>query len=104
MDEQTRLTRERNKKIRQEAREAKAEMEKRDRVLVLETLRTILRDPNTTVEQRLYTIAVLDHMQYYGFVPYDVKFPGERTDFTETDKKLAAAIEEASKRGPDGAG
>lgn len=58
--EQAQTTRQRNKEIRAAARAEREAQEKADKALVLATLRTVLQDPETTTEQRLYAVAVLE--------------------------------------------
>ena len=66
-------TRKRNAEARRAARAAKAEEQERDKGLVLDALRAVLQDPEATTGQRLFAVAVLDRMQYYNFVPHDMR-------------------------------
>ena len=50
-----------------------------------------MQDPNASAEQRLYAVAVLDSMEHYGFVPYDVKHPGK--DSSELIAEFARKLE-----------
>lgn len=64
------------RKQRQEARKKRAEEraaeEKRDEALVLETVRSILRDDRATPGEKLLSICILDNMRYYHFCPSDI--------------------------------
>lgn len=66
------------RKAKREAAEAqrRAAMEK-DKPLILEALRAVLTAPDATAAQRLYAVAVLDSMEGYSFIPYNVKYPGK---------------------------
>lgn len=92
--EQAQETRRRNQEARQRQKEAREVEEKADKALVLEALRTVLKDPEATTAQRLYAVAVLDNMEYYHFAPYGVRYPGQEAevDLTrfkeELDKRL----------------
>lgn len=66
-------TRKRNAEARRAARAAQAAEQERDKGLVLDALRAVLQDPEATTEQRLFAVAVLDRMQYYNFVPHDMR-------------------------------
>ena len=69
-----------NMEARKAAREAREAQEKADKTLVLAALRAVLKDPEATTEQRLCAVAVLDNMQHYYIVPYNVKHPGKDSD------------------------
>lgn len=84
-------TRQRNKELRAAARAEWEAQKKADKALVLEALRAILKDPEATAEQRVFAVAVLDSMEYYGFVPYDVKHPGR--DSSELVAEFARKME-----------
>lgn len=78
--EQAQITRQRNKEIRAAARAEREAQEKADKALVLEVVRDALKDKEATTAQRLFAVAVLDNMQHYYIVPYNVKYPGEDSD------------------------
>lgn len=84
-------TREHNKEARAAARAEREAQEKQDKALVLAALRAVLKDPEATTEQRIFAVAVLDSMEYYGFVPYDVKHPGK--DSSELIAEFARKLE-----------
>lgn len=93
--EETKITRQKNKAIRDAAKAERAAQEKQDRALVLEALRAILKDPAATSAQRVYAVAVLENMMYYHFVPHGVKCPGTDSDEVIADfaKRLGACQE-----------
>ena len=74
--EQAQTTRQRNAEARKARQAERYAQEKKDRALVLEALRAVLKDPEATTEQRLYAVAVLDSMESYHFIPYSMKNPG----------------------------
>lgn len=80
MDDKALETRRRNAATRKARREALDAERRQDKALVLAALRTVLQDPEATTEQRLYAVAVLDNMQHYYIVPYNVKHPGKGSD------------------------
>lgn len=80
MDTQALTTRQRNKEARAAARAERETQERQDKDLILAALRAVLRDPEATTEQRLYAVAILDNMQHYYIVPYNVKHPGKDCD------------------------
>ena len=71
--EQARATRAANKAKREARKAAQAAERERDKALILDALRAVLQDPEATTEQRLFAVAVLDRMQYYNFVPRDMR-------------------------------
>lgn len=94
MDEAHKTTRERNKAARDARRSAREAEERQDKAVVLDALRAVLKDPEATTEQRLYAVAVLDNMlQYYGFVPYGVKYQGSADKVAEFAAALQAKSE-----------
>ena len=87
-----------NMEARKAAREAREAQEKADKALVLETLRAVLKDPEATTEQRIFAVSVLDNIQHYYLVPYDVKHPGEGSDALIADfAKRMEAYQEKDK-------
>lgn len=96
--EQAQITRQRNKEIRAAARAEREAQEKADKALVLEALRAVLKDPEATTEQRIFAVAVLDNMQHYYLVPYNVKHPGKGRDALIADfaKRMEAYQEKDS--------
>lgn len=90
--EQARITRQQNKAIRDAARAERDTQKMKDRVIVLDALRAILKDPEATSAQRIYAVAVLDAMQYYHFIPCSVKQPGADSDALIAD--FARRLEE----------
>lgn len=69
-------TRQRNAEARRARQEARYAQEKKDRALVLEALRAILRDNLATVEQRIFAVGILDSMENYHFIPCSMNRPG----------------------------
>lgn len=98
MDEQAKITRQRNKEIRAAARVEREAQEKADKALVLEALRAVLKDPEATTEQRIFAVAVLDNMQHYYLVPYNVKHARKGRDALIADfaKRMEAYQEKDS--------
>ena len=95
---QAQITRQRNKEARAAARAEREAQEKADKALVLAALRAVLQDPEATTEQRLYAVAVLDNMQHYYIVPYNVKHPGKGSDALIADfAKRMEAYQEKDK-------
>ena len=87
-----------NMEARKAAREAREAQEKADKALMLAALRAVLKDPEATTEQRLYAVAVLDNMQHYYIVPYNVKHPGKDSDTLIADfAKRMEAYQEKDK-------
>lgn len=66
-------TRRRNAEARRAWREAQAAEREQDKTLVLDALRAVLRDPESTTDQRLFAVAILDKAKGYYFVPHDTK-------------------------------
>lgn len=97
MDEQAKTTRQRNKELRAAARAEREAQEKADKALVLEALRAVLKDPEATAEQRIFAVSVLDSMQHYYLVPYDVKHPGK--DSGELIAEFARKLEAHQEKG-----
>ncbi len=82
--EQANITRQQNKAIREA-------QEKADKALVLEVIRDALKDKEATTAQRLFAVAVLDNMQYYHFVPYDVRHLLQTADAEKMDARSWSA-------------
>lgn len=74
---QAQKTRRRNAEARRAARAARAAEQERDKALVLDAMRAVLRDPDATTEQRLFAVAVLDNMTYLHAIPYGMKHPAD---------------------------
>lgn len=94
---QAQTTRQRNKELRAAARAEREAQEKADKALVLEALRAVLKDPEATTEQRIFAVSVLDSMQHYYLVPYDVKHPGK--DSGELIAEFARKLEAYQEKG-----
>ena len=93
MDEahmKAKATRERNKAARKAWREAREAEEQQDKALVVEAMRSVLRDPEATTAQRIYAVAVLEEVQRYHFVPTSMKYPGADAITADIGKKLEA--------------
>lgn len=91
-------TRQRNKEIRAAARAEREAQEKADKALVANAMRAVLQDTGASSEQRIYAVAVLDNMQHYYIVPYNVKHPGKDSDALITDfAKRMEAYQEKDK-------
>lgn len=86
-------TRRRNAEARKQRREALAAERGQDEALVANAIRAVLQDPEATSEQRIFAVAVLDKMKYYGFVPNDTK----SADTLIAD--FAKRLEEAQQKG-----
>ena len=98
MDNKALETRRRNAAARKARREALDAERRQDKALVLAALRAVLQDPEATTEQRLYAVAVLDNMQHYYIVPYNVKHPGKDSDTLIADfAKRMEAYQEKDK-------
>lgn len=91
---QAQETRRRNQEARQMQREAREAEEKVDKALVLEAVREALKDKEATTAQRLFAVAVLDSMQYYRFVPYDVRHLLQTADAAKIDAEIAERLEQ----------
>lgn len=93
MDSQAaKLTRQKNKELREARRAEREAQEKEDKSIVLEALRSVLKDPKATTAQRLYAVAVLDNLEHYGFVPYGLKYTsdGKPVDLSAFAKEVEA--------------
>ena len=98
MDNKALETGRRNAAARKARREALDAEQRQDKALVLAALRAVLQDPEATTEQRLYAVAVLDNMQHYYIVPYNVKHPGKDSDALIADfAKRMEAYQEKDK-------
>lgn len=86
-------TRQRNKEARKAREAERYAQEKKDRTLVLEALRAVLKEPNATAEQRLYAVGVLDSMESYHFIPCSMKRPGEGKSSEELVAEFARELE-----------
>lgn len=89
---QAQITRQQNKAAREAVRAEREAQEKADKALVLGALRAVLKDPEASTGQRLFAVAVLDNMQHYSFVPYNVKYPEKASDDVIAD--FARRLEE----------
>lgn len=85
-------TRKRNAEARRAWREAQAVEREQDKALVLAAMRSILEDPESSSEQRIFAVAVLDKIKGYYFVPHDMR----NADALIAD--FAKRIEEAQKK------
>lgn len=88
--EQAQVTRQQNQAVRAALR---AEREQ-DKALVLEVVRDVLKDKEATTAQRLFAVAVLDNLQYYHFVPYDVRHFIKVADASKIDAEIMERLEQ----------
>ncbi len=88
------ITRRQNKAISDAARAEREAQEKADKALVLEVVRDALKDKEATTAQRLFAVAVLDNMQYYHFVPYDVRHLLQTADAEKMDAEIRERLEQ----------
>lgn len=95
---QAQITRQRNKAAREAARAERDAQEKQDKALVLEVVRDALKDKEATTAQRLFAVAVLDNMQYYRFVPYDVRHLLQTADAAKMDAEIMERLEQLNKK------
>ncbi len=93
MTEQAKIIRQQNKAAREAARADRAAQEKADKALVLDAMRAVLQDPGAISAQRIYAVAVLENMQYYHFVPYDVRHLIQTTDAEKIDAEIRERLE-----------
>lgn len=66
---------------------------KQDEALVLDAMRAVLQDPEATSAQRIYAVAVLENMQYYHFVPHDVRHLLQTADAEKIDAEVRERLE-----------
>ena len=81
---QAQETRRRNKEAREAGERAHRAQEAIDKPLMLDALRAVLRNPNSTPAQLIFAVSVLDSVKVYHVVPYGVKYPAE-PDSREVD-------------------
>ena len=96
---QAQETRRRNKAAKEARERAHRAQEATDKPLMLDALRAVLRNPNSTPAQLIFALSVLDSEQYYHLVPCSVKYPAE-PDSREVDEisdELRAKIANMSK-------
>lgn len=96
------MTKEERAARAEERRAARAEawrQELKDKELVLDALRDILRDRTCNPAQRLYAVACLNYICGYRFVPCDLKFPDTKddSDMTRLRARFAAELKNAAK-------
>lgn len=71
------------------------EREQRDKALVLDAMRSILSDPTAKPSQRIYAFAVLNYVQYYQLIPYNLPYPDkmDEIDLSRLKEKFADELE-----------
>lgn len=82
------------RQAKQEADARRGEIERADKDLILQAMRSILTDTAATAGQKLYAFAVLCHMQYYSFAPYNLPYPDKpkEIDLSRLRGKFAAEL------------
>lgn len=99
--EQAKITRQKNKALRDAARAEREAQEKADKALVLESLQAVLKDPGATAAQRLYAVAVLDNIKHYHFVPYGTPYPSQEADIGTDSSAILERMKNAAKKGEE---
>ena len=96
---QAQETRRRNKAAKEARERAHRAQEATDKPLMLDALRAVLRNPNSTPAQLIFAVSILDREQHYYLVPYGMKYPTEpdSRDVDEISDELRAKIENMSK-------
>lgn len=74
---QAQETRRRNKAAQEARQKEYWAQEAIDKPLMLDALRAVLRNPNSTPAQLIFAVSVLDSVKVYHVVPYGVKYPAE---------------------------
>lgn len=89
--------REARKAARKAAEAVRWEQERKDKALMLDALRDVLKDQTATPAQRLYAVACLNYSMGYHIAPYDLKFPDSKddSDLTRLRAKFAAELKAA---------
>ena len=81
---QAQETRRRNKAAQEARQKEYWAQEAIDKPLMLDALRAVLRNPNSTPAQLIFAVSVLDNVKAYHVVPHGVKYPAE-PDSREVD-------------------
>lgn len=99
------LTPEQREARKQRAEQRKAlererwEQERRDRVTVAEAMRGLLRNPDSSPDQLIFAVEVLENLGYYHFIPTNSFSKIQQNEKTEAQRK--AFREEFARRHPE---
>ena len=96
---QAQETRRRNKEAQDARARAYRAQEAIDKPLMLDALRAVLRNPNSTPAQLIFAVSVLDSVKVYHVVPYGVKYPAgpDSRDVDAISEELRAKIASIAK-------
>ena len=78
---------------------ARREQERADKRLAAEAMRAIMKNPDSSPEQLIFALEVLDNLEYYSLIPYN-SFTRAQTD-EATDDRRRAFMEEFAARHPE---
>lgn len=78
---------------------ARREQERADKRLAAEAMRSILQHPDSSPEQLIFAVEVLDSLEHYSLVPYN-SFTRAQTNEAAEERRRAFAKEFLSKH-PD---
>ena len=74
---QAQETRRRNKAAQEARQKEYWAQEAIDKPLMLDALRAVLRNPNSTPEQLIFAVSVLDSVKCYHVIPVRLEYPGK---------------------------
>lgn len=87
------LTEEQREARKQRAEERKArererwEQERRDKQATAEAMRAVLKHPNSTPDQLIFAVEVLDNLGYYHFIPANSFSKIQQDEKTEAQRR-----------------
>lgn len=99
------LTEEQKQARKQRAEERKArererwEQERRDKLIVAEAMRGLLKNPDTSADQVVFALEVLENLEHYRFIPHNSFSKIQQDEKSEEQRR--AFREEFSRKHPD---
>lgn len=79
---------------RQRSEERKAqqrerwERERRDRLIVAEAMRGLLKNPDTSADQAIFALEVLENIEHYSFIPHNSFSKIQQDEKTEAQRRV----------------
>ena len=71
---------------------ARREQERADKRLAAEAMRAIMKNPDSSPEQLIFALEVLDNLEYYSLIPYN-SFTRAQTDEAAEERRREFAKE-----------
>ena len=87
LTEEQREARKRRTEVRKAQERERWEQERRDRLIVAEAMRGLLKNPNTSADQAIFALEVLENIEHYSFIPHNSFSKIQQDEKTEAQRR-----------------